>query len=469
MKQMKIADTTLCLAERKFSFREKLEIARLLDRLGADVIELPEVSDPKTDVLLCRTVSSFVKGSVLSVAAGSDAASIENAAQALSRAEKPRIRIELPVSPVGMEYHSHKKPQKMLEWISTAVRAAKASMPGREDVLSVEFCAVDATRAEEEFLAAAIAAAVEAGADTVSVCDTAAETLPDDFAAFTASVAFKAGVPVGVRCSDRCGLAAASAALAAKGSASLVKTAVGGNEAVSLETFAGIVKDLGADHGISSGIRYTELKRIVRQIARIAGDAAGKESGDAVASAPGEEPILLDGKDDRQTVKNAVTRLGYDLTEEDMEKVYEEFLRVAEKKEMGAKELEAVIASTALQVPSTYTLKSYIVNSGNIITSSAQITLIRDGKDLQGLCFGDGPVDAAFRALEQIIGTHYELDDFQIQAVTEGKEAVGSALVRLRAGGKLYSGNGVSTDIIGASIRAFVAAVNKIVYEETGV
>ena len=95
-----------------------------------------------------------------------------------------------------------------------------------------------------------------------------------------------------------------------------------------------------------------------------------------------------------------------------------------------------------------------------------QITLEKNGQEEQGIAIGDGPVDASFRAIEQIIGTHYELDDFQIQSVTEGKEAMGSALVKLRVNGKLYSGNGISTDIIGASIRAFLSAVNKIVYEE---
>ena len=469
MKEIRIADTTLCSGGHKFSFKEKLEIARQLERLSVDVIELPEITDPKTDILLCRTVSSFVKNSAISVAAGSDAESISCAAQALSRAEKPMIRIELPVSPVGMEYGCHRKPPKMLEWIGEAVKAAKISMSAAEKVPTVEFCAVDATRAEKEFLFAAIDTAVAAGADMISVCDSAADLLPDDFAAFTASIAEKAGVPVGVRCSDRNGLAAASAVLAARNGAATVKTAVGG-DTVSLETFAGIVKDLGADYGLSSGIRYTELKRIVRQIAWIAGDAEGGNAGGdktGTVSDGGAETMILDGKDDRQTVRDAVVRLGYDLSEDDMEKVYAEFLRVAEKKNMGAKELDAVIASAALQVPATYTLKNYIINNGNIITSSAQITLVRDGKDVQGICFGDGPVDAAFRALEQIIGAHYELDDFQIQSVTEGKEAVGSAIVRLRAGGKLYSGNGISTDIIGASIRAYLAAVNKIVYEES--
>jgi 2-isopropylmalate synthase len=119
-----------------------------------------------------------------------------------------------------------------------------------------------------------------------------------------------------------------------------------------------------------------------------------------------------------------------------------------------------------MQASPVYKLESYVINNGNIIPSSAQIKLTKEGQEISGIAMGDGPIDAAFRALEQIIGTHFELDDFQIQSVTEGKEAVGNALIKLRNDGKLYSGNGISTDIIGASIRAYINAVNKIVYEE---
>ena len=174
----------------------------------------------------------------------------------------------------------------------------------------------------------------------------------------------------------------------------------------------------------------------------------------------------LDKNDSKESVQTAVLQLGYDLTEEDMVKVYEEFLRVAEKKNVGAKELDAVVASVALQVPPTYKLISYVINSGNVITATAQITVEKDGKEIKGICLGDGPIDAAFLAVEQIVGHHYELDDFQIQSVTEGKQALGSAIVKLRNNGKLYSGNGISTDILGAGIRAYINAVNKIVYEE---
>jgi 2-isopropylmalate synthase len=98
------------------------------------------------------------------------------------------------------------------------------------------------------------------------------------------------------------------------------------------------------------------------------------------------------------------------------------------------------------------------------MTATANLILIKDGKELTGVSTGDGPIDAAFHAIEQIIGHHYELDDFNVQAVTKGREAVGSAVIRLRANGKLYSGNGVSTDIVGACIRAYINALNKIVY-----
>ena len=104
--------------------------------------------------------------------------------------------------------------------------------------------------------------------------------------------------------------------------------------------------------------------------------------------------------------------------------------------------------------------------SGNIITATANILLTKDGQQLRGIGVGDGPIDAAFLAIEQIIGHHYELDDFQIQTVSEGRDAMGSAVVKLRADGKVYSGSGISTDIIGASIRAYISALNKIVYEE---
>ena len=457
MKQIKIADKTLCRNDKDFSFKERLEIIRQLEKLKVDVIELPEIINAKTDILLVRTASSFVKNSVISVAAGSNAQSIDDAAAALSVANKGRIRIEVPTSAVGMEYFMHKKPEKMKEWVKSAVEKAVSLCS------DVEFCAVDATRAEPEFLVELIKTAVSAGAKTVSVCDSAAGMMPDDFANFGKKISEEAGGDVGVDCSNKNGLASAEAIMAVREGVSVVKTSIGG-DSVPFETFAGMVKNCGDNYGFAAGVSYTEMHRILSQVGWICSEKKAEKN--VSVSSVEESGIRLDAKDDITAVEAAIAKLGYDLSDEDNKRVHEEVCRVAEKRSVGAKELDAIVATVALQVPDSYRLENYVINNGNIISASAQITLSREGKMLQGIAIGDGPIDAAFVAIEQIIGHRYELDDFQIQSITEGKEAVGSALVKLRFDGKLYSGNGISTDIIGASIRAYISAVNKIVYEE---
>ena len=457
MKSIGIYDATLARENGAFSFKEKIEIARQLERLCVDTIELPEIKNARTDILFVRTVSSFVKNSVISVAAGSTMESIENAAAALANAKKPRIRIELPLSTALMEYSARKKAPKMLEWIETTVSHAKKLCD------SVEFCAVDATRAEADFLKEAIDVAVKAGADSVCICDTAGTKMPDEFASFVSKIANSLSVPVGVACENKCSFAVAQAILSVRQGVDFVKADIGSN-GVDLEAFSDMVKNCGNDYGFTAEIKQTELHRIVKQISRISSNAKSNTVSSAVSAE--YEDFGLDAKDTKETVIAAAVKLGYDLSEEDCAKVYEEFCRVAEKKNVGAKELDAIIATVALQVPETFKLENYVITSGNIISSSAQITLSKNGESVQGVQIGDGPINAAFLAIESIIGAHYELDDFQIQSVTEGRQALGSAIVKLRSNGKLYSGNGISTDIIGASIKAYINAVNKIVYEE---
>lgn len=459
MKNIKITDITLC-RNTALSFKERIEIARLLERLNVDSIELPVIDNVKSDTLLIRTIASFVKGSTLSVCGGYTTKSVELAVNALNTAKKGEIRIELPMSPVGMEYTLHKKAPQMIELIKTLVALAK------EKGKKVQFCAIDATRAEKSFLVDAINTAIESGACSITVCDTAAEMLPDDFAEFItqliADIPALEKVDLGVCVEDKNGMAAAASVLAVKANANTVKTAIS-KEVANLETIATLIKNCGNTCGFECGIKHTETGRIIKQITRIT-----MPSVTAAPSIKGENEnvVQLDANDDREAVAAVVESLGYDLSEEDIAKVYEEFKVIAAKKRVGAKELDAIVASVALQVPPTYKLVSYVINNGNIISSSAQIRLSKLGEEMEGICIGDGPVDAAFKAVEQIIGRHYELDDFQIQTVTEGRDSMGSAIVRLREGGKLYSGTGISTDILGASIRAYINALNKIVYEE---
>ena len=191
------------------------------------------------------------------------------------------------------------------------------------------------------------------------------------------------------------------------------------------------------------------------------------EEYEAESTVSEKKKILLDSDSTISQVAQAAQVLGYDLSDSDCGNVHKALLQICEKKgTVGAKEFEALIASSAMQAPSTYHLENYTTSSSNLTSSMSQVTLKCDDEIICGVATGDGPIDSAFRAIEQCIGHHYELDDFQVQSVTEGKEALGSALVRLRNNGKLYSGNGISTDIVAASIRAYINALNKIVFEE---
>lgn len=457
MKKVIIADRTLVKAETSFSFREKIEIVRQLENLQVDVIELPEIIEERVDSLFVRTVASFVKKGIISVGAGINANSVDNAVRALAGIKNSRIRIELPVSAVGLEYVCGKKPNNVGQYVKECVDKCVGAG------IDVEFSALDAKRADFNLLISLIKTAIDAGVKTVSVSEDCGETLPDEFVAFIAKVKEEiSAVTFGVSANDKNGLAPAMAIMAVKSGADMVKTCVSGAD-LHLKTFLGMIHSCGNTFSVCVNAKNTELNRIINQIERITNK---EEVRVGTANFIIDDGVRLSEKDGIEVVEQTIINLGYDLTSEDIKKVYEEFLRVAIKKNVGAKELDAIISTVAMQVPPTYKLVSYVVNNGNLITTSAHVALEKDGKILQGVCLGEGPVDAAFKAIDEILGHHFELDNFSINSVTEGKEAVGSAIVKLRANGKIYSGSGISTDIIGASIRAYVNAVNKIAYEE---
>lgn len=463
MRKIAISDMTLQKLSSSLSFKEKIEIARQLDNLKVDCIYMPKIENSATDPLYIKTVSAFTANSRIAVVTGLDMNDVNIAVSALSAAKKSRLTIAVPVSSTQMEYSYHKKAPKMLELVC----AVFETVAGKFE--SLELCAVDATRADPDFLKKVIKKAVECGFDTVTLCDDEGVMMPDEFFDFVRgtkeNIKELDGVNIGICCKDTYGMAATSSLMAIKAGAVEIRCACGKNELPKPDAFAEIVRVCGEKSGFYADINFDQIHRIAKQIEWICGgDHGDKVKEIAVLQ---KEETVFDIDDSQSDVKDAVKRLGYDLSDEDHERVYEEFSRLAKKKkQVTEKDLDAIVASTALQIPPTYCLESYIINSGNTITSSAQIKLKKDGKELLGVSVGDGPVDASFHAIEQIIGHHFELDDFSIQSVTQGREAIGSALIRLRNGGKVYSGKGISTDIIGASIRAYINAVNKAVYEE---
>ena len=291
--------------------------------------------------------------------------------------------------------------------------------------------------------------------------------LPDEFGGFLKTLYEKVpalkDVFVKVLCDDSLELAGASAVRALREGACGVKTCLIGATAPKLSTLCGIIQHKGDSLALYTAVKVTELNHTLQRIQRI----TGMESREAARStAAADDSVTYDANDSITAVAEGVRALGYDLSEEELAKVYEEFLRLAAKKPVGRRELDAIVAASAMQVPATYILESYVINSGNIITNTACLRLSVNGQSQEGLSTGDGPIDAAFKAMESVTGRHYELEDFHIDAVTEGKEAIGRAIVRLRSEGRLYSGSGVSTDIVSAAIRAYLGALNKIVYEE---
>lgn len=466
MRKIIIADRTVVLKSQSndtsLSFKEKVEIARLLESAKVQVVEFPAIENVKIDTLLLKTVCAFLKNSTMSVCTGMTEEGVTNAWNAISSASNPRLSVALPLSPVQMEYVCHKKAPKMLELITSLIEKSAALCK------DIEFVALDATRAEKDFLYDAINAAINAGAKTITICDDEAAMLPDTFVNFINEI--KENVPainnvkLGVMCDNKNGCSAAASMMALAAGADEIKAASGTDMGIaSLLTVSNIVRNSGDRLGISADLNYTEFARILSQVSNI---TDSKTTADTSSSTVPYSEFNLTENDDAQTVADAVKKLGYDLSEDDNAKVYEAFKDLAKKKPVSNKELDAIVATNALQVTPAYKLNNYVINSGNIIISSAQITLEKDEQEKNAIAIGDGPIDAAFNAIEQILGHHYELDDFQIQSVTEGREAVGSAIVRLRSNGKLYAGKGISTDIIGASIQAYINAINKIIFEE---
>ena len=467
MEQIRISDITMKQTGKEFSlsFKEKLEIPKLLDKLEVSVIELEGIEQPKIDALRIKSVASTVKNSIVAVPVALSADSVEATWNALKEAKHPRLQVFASVSPVQMEYLFHKKPAAMLAAIEETIKACAAKTS------DVEFIADDATRSDEAFLYEAITTAIAAGAKTITICDATGSILPDELGTFIDKIyenvpALK-DVVLGVSCSNELAMADACAIASIRHGVREIKAAAYQINQISLPHVSRLLATKGEAFGVRSSVRTVEMKRIIKQIEWMCQTSRSKNSPFDNGVQDVVEDMALTSRDNMTTVLKAVEKLGYDLSEEDGAKVWEAFQNIAVRKDViSSKELDTIVASAAMQVPATYVLHTYNITASNIASSMAHMKLEKNGTVLEGIALGDGPVDAAFLAIENIIGCHYELDDFQIRSVTEGREAMGETVVKLRSNGKLYSGRGTSTDIVGSSIQAYISALNKIVYEE---
>jgi len=467
MDHIRISDITMKQTGKEFSlsFKEKLEIPKLLDKLNVDVIEIEGITQPKIDALRIKSVASTVKNSIVAVPVSLSLDNVEATWNALKEAKKPRLQVVASVSPVQMEYLFHKKPDAMLKAVEETIRACC------EKTNDVEFIADDATRSDEAFLYKIIKTAIAAGAKTITVCDATGAILPDELSEFL-DILYKnveelSEVVLGLSCSNELAMADACAIASIKCGVREIKASAYQVNKISLPNVARLLATKGETFDVNCSVRTVEMRRIIKQIDWMCQTSRSKNSPFDNGVQEVVEGVALTNHDNMSAVLKATEKLGYDLSEEDGAKVWEAFQAIAARKEMiSSKELDSIIASAAMQVPATYVLNNYNITASNITSSMAYMKLEKAGQMIEGIAIGDGPVDAAFLAIENILGCHYELDDFQIRSVTEGREAMGETVVKLRSGGKLYSGRGISTDIVGSSIQAYISAVNKIVYEE---
>lgn len=468
MNTVKVCDSTVRkLSSGKdisLSFKEKIEVAKLLDKLCVDVIELDEIRNSRVDSLLVKSVVTAVSNSVVAVPVclGGDASAT---AAALSEAKRFRLQVVAPGSSVRMEYVYHKKAPAIVEMVKSTIEDC------RKYTDDVELLIDDATRGDDAVISDLVNCAIDSGATTVTFCDDAGTMLPEEFAAFLEKRMKAdpklADITWGVSCSDELSMADACVIAALCHGAGEIKASAYPVNTASLENVCRVIAGKGESFGVRCNVATSSMKRTIAQIVRFCVSSGDPRSAFGFTGSVENIDDRLTANDTIEAVTSVAAKLGYSLNDEDEQKVYDAFMKLATKKEsVSTKELDAIIATYAMQVPEKYALDDFITNTGSSITAMAHVKLRTKDEDLEGISLGDGPIDAAFLAIEQITGRHYELDDFQIKAVTEGKEAAAETIVKLRANGKVYSGRGLSTDIIGASVRAYLNAVNKVIFEE---
>jgi len=435
-------------------FREKTALVKCLDAIGADVIELSPMKNSREDAIIYKTLAKTVQNASVSVTCLPTEESIAEAYEGIRDAKDPILSIELPVSTLAMEYSFHRKAPKMAELISSLVSCAAALSK------KVEFSALNAFTADRDFLVTALKTAVSAGATSVCLCDRTEFPLPEEVEKIVRAVKAEVSVHLYVKISNDTSMATALAFYAVRGGADGIKCALCGDDTLSVSKFNKVMKAKGDALGVFTTLEASHIKTDIKDfLAKLSRSEEKKEKN--------ENRVTFDVHSTPDSVSNAASAMGYVLSEAEEKAVYMALISLCEKKgTVESRELDALIASHAMQAPAVYILESYNISSSNLSASMASIVLLKGNVKVTGLSTGNGPIDAAFHAIENALGFRYDLDDFQIQAVIEGKEALGSAIVKLRCDGRVFSGNGLSSDIVGASVAAYINAVNKIVSEE---
>ncbi len=501
-----VFDTTLRDGEQaagtRLGSRVKLTIARQLKRLNVDIIEAGYPASSPEDFQAVQLISREIDGPAICALSRAVAGDIEACGKALARAKRPRIHTGIGVSDIHImgkfrdERYGTTLAEKKVKILQMAAGAVKLAKNFADDV---QFYAEDAGRSDPEYLFEMLEAAIDAGATVVNIPDTTGYTVPEQFGCLIASI--RERVPnigravISVHCHNDLGLATSNALAGIRAGARQVEGTINGvGERAGNAALEEVVMALRTRRdyfGLHTDIETAEFCRTSRLVADslgmpvpankavVGGNAFSHSSGIHVDGflkdretyeimrpedvGLSESRVVLTARTGRHGLRDRLEKLGYALTPEELDQTYQRFLAVADKKqEVFDEDLAAIVNDELHPVPETYQLEYLHIYSGTSAIPTATVRLKIRGESKQGAAIGDGPVDAICRAISEVTRSAAKLARYEIRAVTSGTEAMGEVTVHLDQGGRRMMGRGASTDVIEASAKAYIDALNKL-------
>ena len=498
MERVVIFDTTLRDGEQgagaKMNLPEKLEIARQLEKLGVDVIEAGFPISSSGDFETVRTIAKEVRTPVICALARALPQDIDKAWESIKEAVNPRIHVFLSASDIHRVYQLKKSRDEVLQESRDMVARAK------QYVNDVEFSPMDASRTEPEYIYQILEAVINAGATTVNIPDTVGYAIPSEFGGLIEGI--RQNVPnidravISVHCHNDLGLAVSNSLEAVRQGARQVECTINGIGEragnASLEEIVMAIKTRGDFFNLMTNVNTPQIYKTSRLVSEVTGfvvqpnkaiigaNAFRHESGihqDGIIKMPityeimdprtvgiPASSLVLGKLSGRHALKERLAELGYSLADEDLKRVFTAFKELADKKkEVTDRDIESLIAEEQRTTSEIYHLDRLQVTCGDRGIPTASVRLIApDGKVAADAALGTGPVDAVCKAINRIVGVPNQLTEFSVKSVTEGIDAIGEVLIRIDSEGTTYTGRGANTDIIVASAKAYMNALNRL-------
>ncbi len=501
MDRIIVFDTTLRDGEQSpgcsMNLREKIEVAKCLEKLRVDVIEAGFAISSPGDFESVKAIAETVKDCTVASLARANIQDIDAAWEAVKGAAAPRIHLFIATSPLHMEYKLKMTPEQVLE------AAASMTAYAKKLCSDVEFSAEDATRSDWDFLVKVISAAIANGATTVNIPDTVGYTTPAEMRALfeylRKNVTDADKAIFSTHCHDDLGLATSNTLAGIEGGARQIECTVNGlgerSGNTAMEEVIMAMHTRPGSYPYETRIDTTQIARASRTVYSIIGQSAPLNKPIVGRNAFAHEAgihqhgvlankqtyeiltpesvgvstnnIVLGKHSGKHAVDDRLRALGYTLTKDELLACFEEFKILCDKKKsVTDADLEAIAEHCSVrddQDVNGYKLDWFSVHTSNFTTATCTVSLEKDGEKFEDVCLGDGPIDAAFNAIDKIVKpVEHSFDIYNIHSISEGKDTLGDVTVKLTAENRTYTGKGLSTDIIEASILAYIKAVNKL-------